>query len=86
MTDDIKFVKQYEPGSQARVELVNGRIVDVVHGRYHKPGTRVILQGGKIVAMPGRQASPLPASLTLPSTCRARPCSPVCSTPTFTCR
>jgi hypothetical protein len=27
---ETHFVKQYEPGSQARVELVNGRIVDVV--------------------------------------------------------
>ena len=27
---ETKFVKQYEPGSQARVELVNGRIRDVV--------------------------------------------------------
>jgi len=50
---EIKFVKQYEPGNQARVELVNGRILDVVNGCYHDAGTRVILQGGVIVSMPG---------------------------------
>jgi imidazolonepropionase-like amidohydrolase len=51
--DNVKFVKQYEPGSQARVELVNGRIVDVANGRYHDAGTRVVLQDGVIVSMPG---------------------------------
>ncbi len=55
---EIKFVKQYEPGSQARVELVNGRIVDVVNGRYHDARTRVILQGGKIESMPGLTGEP----------------------------
>ena len=55
---ETHFVKQYEPGSQARVELVNGRIVDVVHGRYYDAGTRVILQGGKIVSMPGLAGEP----------------------------
>ena len=55
---ETKFVKQYEPGSQARVELVNGRIVDVVNGRYHDAGTRVILQGGVIVSMPGLAGEP----------------------------
>jgi imidazolonepropionase-like amidohydrolase len=53
-----KFVKQYEPGSQAHVELVNGRIVDVVNGRYHDAGTRVILQGGVIQSMPGLAGGP----------------------------
>ena len=55
---ETKFVKQYEPGSQARVELVNGRIVDVVNGRYYDAGTSVILQGGKIEAMPGPASEP----------------------------
>jgi len=53
-----RFVKPYEPGSQARVELVNGRIVDVVHGRYYGTGTSVVVQGGKIVAMPGLPGEP----------------------------
>jgi adenine deaminase len=35
------------------VELVNGRIVDVVNGRYYDAGTSVILHGGKIESMPG---------------------------------
>jgi imidazolonepropionase-like amidohydrolase len=47
------FVKQYEPGAQARVELKNGRILDVINGRYFDTGTSVILQGGKIESMPG---------------------------------
>jgi imidazolonepropionase-like amidohydrolase len=55
---ETKFVKQYEPGSQARVELVNGRILDVVNGRYHDAGTRVILQGGAIESMPGLTGEP----------------------------
>ena len=55
---ETKYVKQYEPDNQARVELVNGRIVDVTHGRYHETGTRIIVQGGEIVAMPGRQGEP----------------------------
>jgi imidazolonepropionase-like amidohydrolase len=55
---ETKFVKQYKPGSQARVELVNGRILDVVHGRYHDAGMSVILQGGKIESMPGLTGEP----------------------------
>jgi len=47
------FVKQYEPDEQSRVELVNGRILDVVNGRYFDAGTSLILQGGKIESMPG---------------------------------
>jgi hypothetical protein len=55
---ETKFVKQYEPGSQARVGLVNGRILDVVNGCYHDAGTRVILQGGLIESMPGLTGEP----------------------------
>jgi imidazolonepropionase-like amidohydrolase len=51
-TFKTNFVKEYEPGKQARVELKNGRILDVVNGRYFDAGTSVILQGGKIEAMP----------------------------------
>jgi hypothetical protein len=50
------FVKQYKPGEQSRVELKNGRILDVVNGRYYDVGTRVILRGGKIESMPGLAA------------------------------
>jgi imidazolonepropionase-like amidohydrolase len=55
---ETKFVKQYEPGDQSRVELVNGRILDVVNGRYYDAGTKVILQGGVIVSMPGLTGKP----------------------------
>jgi len=37
----------------ARVKLVNGRFADVISGRYFPSGTSLILQNGKIVAMPG---------------------------------
>jgi imidazolonepropionase-like amidohydrolase len=47
------FVKRYEPDNRARVELVNGRILDVINGCYHDAGTSVILQGGKIASLPG---------------------------------
>jgi hypothetical protein len=43
-TSKTNFVKQYEPGNQARVELKNGRILDVVNGRYFDAGTSVILR------------------------------------------
>jgi imidazolonepropionase-like amidohydrolase len=60
------FVKQYEPGAQARVELVNGRILDVVNGRYFEAGTRVILQDGKIESMPGLAGEPrVPVDFTI---------------------
>jgi imidazolonepropionase-like amidohydrolase len=52
-TSKTNFVKRYKPGSQARVELVNGRILDVINGRYFDAGTSVILQGGVIESMPG---------------------------------
>ena len=57
-TSKTNFVKQYEPGNQARVELKNGRILDVVNGRYFDAGTSVILQGGKIESMPGLAGEP----------------------------
>ena len=55
---EAKFVKQYEPGNQDRVELVHGRIVDVVHGCYYDAGTRIILQGDQIEALPGLAGEP----------------------------
>ncbi|HEY5729473.1 MAG TPA: amidohydrolase family protein [Anaerolineales bacterium] len=47
------FVKQYEPDKQARVELNNGRILDVVNGRYFDVGTSIILRDRVIESMPG---------------------------------
>jgi imidazolonepropionase-like amidohydrolase len=52
------FVKKYEPDNQARVELKNGRILDVVNGRYFDAGTSVILQDGNIEFMPGLAGEP----------------------------
>ncbi len=57
-TSETNFVKRYEPGNQARVELVNGRILDVVNGRYFDSGTSIILQGGKIESMPDLTGEP----------------------------
>lgn len=57
-TSETNFVKRYEPGKQARVELKNGRILDVLNGRYFDAGTSVILQGGKIESMPGLAGEP----------------------------
>jgi len=52
-TSKINIVDRYEPGAQARVELKNGRILDVVNGRYFDAGTSVILRGGVIESMSG---------------------------------
>ena len=57
-TSQTNFVKRYEPSNQARVELKNGRILDVVNGRYFDAGTSIILQGGKIETMPGLAGEP----------------------------
>jgi imidazolonepropionase-like amidohydrolase len=65
-TANANFVKRYEPGVHARVELVNGCILDVVHGRYYDAGTSVILQGGKIESMPGLAGEPrVPVDFTI---------------------
>jgi len=42
------FVDEYKPGTHARVELKNGRILDVVNGCYFDAGTSVIIHDGKI--------------------------------------
>jgi adenine deaminase len=74
-TSKTNFVKQYEPGKQARVELKNGRILDVVNGRYYDEGTRVILRNGKIESMPGLsdEQTAVKPDLISPLTCRVRP-------------
>jgi len=43
VTSKTNFVKQYKPGNQARVELKNGRILDVINGRCFDAGTSIIL-------------------------------------------
>ncbi len=57
-TATTNFVNQYEPGTQAPVQLKNGRVLDVVNGRYHDAGTSIVLKGGEIVSMPGHSAGP----------------------------
>jgi imidazolonepropionase-like amidohydrolase len=67
-TSKTNFVKQYEPGKQSRVELKNGRILDVVNGRYFAAGTSVVLQDGKIEAMPdlpGESQAPIDFTIDL---------------------
>ena len=57
-TSKTNFVKQYKPGTHARVELKNGRILDVINGRYFDARTSVILQDGVIESMPGLAGEP----------------------------
>jgi len=65
-TAKTNFVKQYEPGKQARVELKNGRILDVVTGRYFETGTSVILHNSKIESLPGLAGDPrVPVDFTI---------------------
>jgi imidazolonepropionase-like amidohydrolase len=65
-TSKTNFVHEYKPGTQARVELKNGRILDVIHGRYFDAGTNVILQDGKIKSMPGLASEPrVPVDFTI---------------------
>ncbi|MFC1848198.1 amidohydrolase family protein [Chloroflexota bacterium] len=54
----IHFVGEYLPGDDARVELRNGRFVDVVNGTYHGPEVSLIVEGGKIQSMPGLPGEP----------------------------
>ena len=61
-SSETRFVRHYEPSRQARVELVNGRIVDVVNGCYHDAGTSIILRGGVIESMPGPTSDPADAT------------------------
>ncbi len=57
-TSKTSFVKEYKPDAQARVELVNGRILDVINGRYYDTGTSIILQSGVIESIPGLAGEP----------------------------
>lgn len=65
-TSKTKFVNRYEPGSRARVELVNGRIIDVVNGCYFDAGTSIILKDGMIETMPiTNGGTRIPADFTI---------------------
>lgn len=45
---NINIVNHNIPGSNSRVELKNGRFMDVINGRYFEAGTTIIIQDGKI--------------------------------------
>ncbi len=49
----MNLVNNDQIGIDALVALTNARFADVVNGCFFDPGTRMIVKGGKIVAMPG---------------------------------
>ncbi|RJP18445.1 MAG: hypothetical protein C4520_14420 [Candidatus Abyssobacteria bacterium SURF_5] len=51
------FVDDYLPGADSRVELKNGRFIDVYNGRYLEAGTSIIIEGGKIAEICSSQNS-----------------------------
>jgi imidazolonepropionase-like amidohydrolase len=52
-SNEIRFVKDYQPAADAVVELTNARFVDVINGCFFDQGVTVIIKDGKIAAMPG---------------------------------
>ncbi len=54
----INFVKEYQPGTEAVVELTNARIVDVINGCFFDQKVSVLIQNGKIISMPGLEDEP----------------------------
>ena len=46
------FIFDYKPDENARVELKNGKLVDVVKGCFFPKNTRIIIEGGTIIDMP----------------------------------
>jgi hypothetical protein len=58
MTTEPHFLKEYDPPPGAIVELENGRFVDVVNGRFLDPAVRVMIEGTRIVVMPGIGGEP----------------------------
>jgi imidazolonepropionase-like amidohydrolase len=55
---DVTFVAEYKPGDDACVELINGRVVDVINGGYLDQGVALIVKGGRIAAMSGLEGPP----------------------------
>jgi len=54
----INFVKEYQPGTEAVVELTNARIVDVINGCFFDQKVSVLIRNGKIISMPGLEDEP----------------------------
>lgn len=52
-TMQTNFVKKYQPGAKAIVELKNARFTDVLNGCFFDQGTSVVIKDGKIASMPG---------------------------------
>jgi imidazolonepropionase-like amidohydrolase len=52
------FISRYEPDANARVELKNGRLLDVVGGAYFDPSVRIVVRRGRIESMPGLPGQP----------------------------
>ncbi|MEW6185928.1 MAG: amidohydrolase family protein [Thermodesulfobacteriota bacterium] len=50
---ETKFVTDYRPDNAAKVELKNGRFIDVTKGAYFDPGTCLLIQGQKILSVNG---------------------------------
>jgi imidazolonepropionase-like amidohydrolase len=55
MSDDpeVGFVWGDQPGDDDRVELTNGRFVDVINGCHLESGTSLVVESGRIRSLPG---------------------------------
>jgi imidazolonepropionase-like amidohydrolase len=53
--DDVNFTYDCKPKEDAYVELYNAKFVDVKNGNYFDDDAKLIVKGGRIVAMPGVQ-------------------------------
>jgi len=52
------FVTEHLPGKGAKIELKNGRFFDVINGTYFSHAVSLIIEGGRIKAMPGLPGEP----------------------------
>jgi len=50
---ETNFVKQHGPEDDGRVQLKNGHFLDVINGKYFNPEISLIIESGRIRAMPG---------------------------------
>jgi len=56
--EKTRFIQRNQINQSQTLELKNGRLIDVVNGRYFDDGLRLILKGGKIAAMPTTEENP----------------------------
>jgi imidazolonepropionase-like amidohydrolase len=59
-SQEIRFVRDYRPDADSRVELQNGKIVDVVNGCYLAPEASITIKDGKIESVGDSSAAPAP--------------------------